>query len=175
MKNLFLILTAVITLVACGDEPTAPSKKSAATSSASIVGTWNFSSQVQNNGQIFKDGTLETTFTSVTSEENGTAQFAAEGTYGTNFGFKTTFTADTDGSSSTYEEFTPPTATGGSYVYDKDANTIVFTPFTGESITASVNELTDSKLVYTLKTNNSLTEGGITTTTSADVTSTFTK
>lgn len=172
MKKILFILTAAITLAACSDEPTTPSKSS---TSASIVGSWNFSSQIQNNGQILKDGTLETTFSAVTSEENGTAQFTAEGTYGTNFGYKTTYTTDTDGASSTYDQLTPPTASGGTYVHNKDAGTIVFTLFTGEIVTGTINELTTSKLVYTIKTNNSVTTDGVTTTTTADVTNSFTK
>lgn len=174
MKKIILMLSIVATFAACSDDPTTPGQTKIE-EDASVEGTWNFNKQTQAEGKTFVNGTLVSTYTAETAEENGTIQFNAEGNYGSNFGYKTFYTVDNNGSPSSYDEFTPPTASGGTYVHNKTAGTITLTAFDGSVSTLTINELTSSKLVYTTAVNTSVTDGETTTTTSAQVTSTFSK
>ena len=175
MKNIFLILVLATVFVACNEETTTSPSKKSVDNEASIVGNWQLSSLTQTNGQTLVDGKLVSTFTSSSSEENGTAQFTEEGNFGSNFGYKNSYTTSTSGSVGSYEEVIPAFATGGTFVHDKSANTIAFTTFNGEESNATITELSSTKLTYTLRLNRSETADGVTTTTTADVTTTFTK
>jgi len=175
MKNIFVTLAIATMLFACSDEPTTPSKTGTISETASLTGTWTFEKQTQANGKNYVDGELESTFTAESSEETGTFQFNDEGTYGSNYGYKNTFAITAGPSEGSKETQTPPTASGGTYVYDKTAGTITFTVFTGEVINATISELTETSLVFTNSLTVSETNSGVTTTSTSDVTTTLSR
>ncbi|MFB1002861.1 MAG: hypothetical protein QMC70_01810 [Bacteroidia bacterium] len=175
MKKVLFILTVAAMFAACNEDSTTPGTKTGTTNSASMVGNWNFTKLVQANGRILIAGQEISTFTSESSDENGNIQFTEEGQFGSNFGYKSSISTLTAGIPSSNEEQVPPTALGGTYEHNTTAGTFTITAISGEVTLATINELTSSRLVYTAKLNRSVTNLGITTTTTSDVTTTFTK
>ncbi len=175
MKKIFFLLTVAAMFTACSEESTRPGTESGTANSASMVGNWNFTKLVQANGRTLIAGQEISTFTSESSDENGNIQFTEDGQFGSNFGYKSSISTTTAGIPSSNEEQVPPMAMGGTYVHNTAAGTFTMTAISGEITTATINELTNSKLVYTTKLNSTETNLGITSTITADVTTTFTK
>lgn len=175
MKKIFFTLTVTMLLAACSEDSPLPGTQTGAGNTTSITGNWSFTKLIQTNGRILLAGQEISTFTSESSDENGNIQFTEEGVFGSNFGYKNSISTLTAGIPSSNEEQIPPIAQGGTYIHNTTAGTFTFTASSGEITTATIDELTSSKLVYTTRLNRSETTLGVTTTTTADVTTTFTK
>lgn len=174
MNKIVAVLAAVVLLAACSDDSTTPSTK-AIDEKATVEGVWNFVKQLQTDGKTVVNGEVVSTFTAETGEENGTLQFNSEGKYGSNFGYTMYYTTNTSGSEGSHTELLPPQAGVGDYVHNTVAGTITTTALNGNETVLTITELSATKLVYTTTRNSSITEDGVTTITTSNVTSTFGK
>ena len=80
MKKTFILIALVALFSHCSEEPTTPTTTGGGTTAATVVGTWNFASVAQNNGEISLAGTVISTYTATSSNEMGTYTFDADGT-----------------------------------------------------------------------------------------------
>lgn len=177
MKNLFLILTAAALFAGCSEEPSTPSNDDGGSTNAiTIEATWNLESLAQNNGQISLAGTVLSTFTSVSSNEQGTITFNGDGTItSTDVGYTASQTMTTAGIPNTTSQEISPTSSTGTYTYDSDTKKLTIEVAGSPTQNATVTELTANKLVYTTMFEQVNSAGGIESKTTAEIVTTLTR
>ncbi|MGB1038012.1 MAG: lipocalin family protein [Bacteroidia bacterium] len=179
MKNLFLIITAAALFASCSEEPSTPSTNGNGGGSGNAItieGTWNLGSIAQNNGQISLAGTVLSTYTSVSSNEQGSITFHSDGTLtSTDVGYTATQTMTTAGIPNTTSQEISPTSSSGTYTYDSNSKKLTIEVPGSPTQEAVVSEMTASKLVYTTMFEQVNSAGGIESKTTAEIVTTLTR
>ncbi len=173
MKKYTFILIALAFWSSCKEEDVIPGGGGIAV--VGVEGVWNFESMEQQNGVITLAGIEMATYTSKSSNEQGTFEYKADGTLTSAIGYVNTQIVTTAGFPNTTTQDIPVTTTEGTYEYDAAAKTLKMTTSTGLVQEGKVTELSASKMVFEYALNQETTNAGVTTVTTADVVIEFSK
>lgn len=171
MKKVIWILGLVVLFSACKDDTPVDNtnNNSNNTASGDLVGTWNLVSIDQRNGEITANGVLVSTYSSESSNEQGTFEFKSDGTVTNTVAYSNKTTVVTGGVPQEQTGDIPSTTTTGTYTYDKAAKMLTITPSTGGKQEITVEELTSSSFKGVYSYSQSSTQAGITSVSSAEV------
>lgn len=177
MKKVIFYSLALFTLVlaGCKDDSTetpAPSNESP----DNVEGNWQYQSVEQKDGVIKLNGFEIATFYTQSKDVDGNLFLKASGRFDSYLEYKqTTFTTDNNGNSSeSSQNFPGQTVNGGSYTFNKTANTVTLDDG-GDSQTFNITEHTESKLVMEYTYENTTNNQGSEQIVSARVVHTLTK
>ena len=172
MRAILLWISLGLCIVACKDDSEPDSSGSA---NAPLVGTWNFTKQVQDSGEIHINGALVSSFTSESSDEQGTYVFRANGRVTSSIGYVNHIKLVTLGVPSTEIDTIPLGGGSGTYFLDQPNNTLTIKNDNNELWEMEVLDLADNKVVAKYTVNGSQTDNGVVSTTRADITVTLTR
>jgi hypothetical protein len=165
----------MICFASCTEETTTPSTSGGSSStSGGVVGVWNFAGLTQENGRVTWDGEVVSTYTSTSSNENGTSDFRSDGTYISKIGYDYQTIQVINGEESSDNATVSPLTTLGEYSYDSNTNELTTTT-NGSTFVSKVTELTANKMVVVLDVSVTNEVNGITVVSSNTTTTTYTK
>lgn len=166
MKKLLITLAAFTLLAACKEVEETPVDNTPQKSA--VEGQWNFVSLNQSNGSIKIGGFEVSTYSSVSSEEQGTFTFNSDSTLSSSISYTNEQTVTTAGFPNTTTQNIPTTNVSGKYEFNKAAKTLKITTSTGLAQEGSLTTLSADTLVFEYPFELSVTQTGVTTVTAAD-------
>ena len=175
MKKIITLLYLVSFFAACTDEsPTPNNSNNSSGTSVGITGVWNLVDLIEEDGQITRNGELASTYSTTTSNQNGTTEFRTDGTYISKIGYDYQIINTVDGEASVDNANKAPVITLGEYTYDSNKKEIS-TTVDGATFTSLVTELAVNKIVIVTDTRTETVEDGVTIVSTNKTTATYSK
>jgi hypothetical protein len=175
MKKIITLLCIVACFAACTDESTTPnSSNNSSTTSDGVIGVWNLADLIEEDGKVTENGELMSTYSSTSSNQNGTVEFKSDGTSISKIGYDLQTTQTMNGETSVDNAIVAPVTGLGEYTYNSTTKEMS-TTLNGVTSTGSVLELTANTMVLVLNVRSEQEVDGKTVVTSHKTTSTYTK